>query len=181
MKTITKIITLLTLVLAVTLSAGIAAADDSRFGDSLQELTYFASEYGSLEYKDTFDIDTEQPFLYCQFDVDDLVTGTDYFSGTEFASIINASAWHAPSGTYYDIALQHYSVDGETVSYWLGLDSWEDNKELGEWSVSTVFTNTTLLETKVGGASASFTVTPEPVSLLLMGLGGTAIFFRKKQ
>jgi len=61
----------------------------------------------------------------------------------------------------------------DSKSQWISLEDWNDVKQIGTWTVSGTYGY--LLPCASGSGTASFVVTPEPVSLLLYGLGGLPI------
>ena len=115
--------------------------------------TYTVGSSGSTVAKGTFGFD-ETPFLYMKLPND----------GFNFAS----SFWHAPSASTYFASQGPSSTDAR----WLSLASWGSVKEAGDWTIdSNVFYSTGLTATD----SASFTVTPEPLAMVLFLVGGAPI------
>jgi len=79
--------------------------------------------------------------------------------------------WFSPEASSYeaDKAVVLPGILG-SKSQWISLSNWNDVKQVGTWNVSGAYEY--LLPCSTGEGVASFVVTPEPVSLLLYGLGG---------
>jgi len=91
---------------------------------------------------------------------------------------VTGSFWKTPSETYYfaetSSTEQNRWMSGNDLTDQKGNSvSWTDIQEVGTWNVNATYLNASTGAT--GPASASFTVTPEPISAILFGLGGLSI------
>lgn len=167
-----RAVTLLAMVLAVVLLAGNAFA-----ADTLSPVDYYAvSGFGETEEKSSFSLN-ETPFLYYSFSVDSL---GDVFGDVEVTSILSIQG---PKGyAIPDFSVNEWSVSSEGYyEYWIEIDDWDDIGSYGDWSVDTRWYNFGVGQVGIGNGTAGFSVTPEPVSMLLMGVGGFALFYRRKK
>lgn len=106
----------------------------------------------------------EEPYLYLKLPETSLGT-------------LTLSSWESPSGTTIPGVTE--AQDGK--SKWLNLIQWDFWKEPGEWEVTAQYfdSDTFQFESRI----ASFTVTPEPISVLLFSIGGAPVaahLYRKR-
>jgi hypothetical protein len=112
----------------------------------------------------TYDYTTETPYLYVHL--------------TSAATEIYA--WLSPtSASFSDIPTELTQVASSGLSRWFSLTNWSTVKEMGQWTVTgsqfggTVTDN--LASCQGSCAATSFVVTPEPMSMILFGMGGLPI------
>lgn len=175
MKLITKIIGIALLSLTF-ISTGSAFAD-FEFNDDLQPYEYFAGLADTYQAQTVFDFDSETPFLFYSFSADSLAENP-----AGLADLFSTTVWTSPTGKYYQSEVNTLGLDKNgRYSYSISLSNWDAVKVGGDWTVDTIWYNTTPMEINTGAAATSFTVTPEPVSMLLMGIGGLGLYFRRKK
>ena len=124
---------------------------------------YTTGTYGGTDIKTTFGWD-EKPWLYLK-----LPTSAD-------STNIIGSAWTSPSGVISSVG---DTLSGRTI--WLGFDTWNSIRTAGLWNVTANYSG--YLGGPSGSGTTTFTVTPEPVSMILFLFGGAALAaaYRKKK
>lgn len=174
-------------ILCTTLVAGINTAQASLWEDYSAD--FYTTNTGSVVAQSEFNYDSDIPAVYCTFDVSKFTL--DAFDNI---SIKSSSKWTWTNGSimktlYYDEQIGNIDVaNGQTTySYWLDLPYWASAKQVGDWTVEIDFYDgySTGWDNSVGFATETFKVTmeppaPEPVSMILMSLGGLGFFVRKK-
>ena len=129
----------------------------------------YATDLNSSAIKHTFGWD-ETPFAFIRFDSDDLNLCKDLDLAYRF-KFEGAGPSHWTSDTY--------DLDGATglLNYWQSLSNWDSIKQVGHWEVKAFWNNPS---GSYGNEAFCFTVngptvTPEPVSMALFGLGAGAL------
>jgi len=124
--------------------------------------TYTVDSSSSTVAKNTFNL-SETPFLYMKLSLSDIAP--------------TQSFWNAPSSTPY------FEMTGPnlTLERWHSLTDWSTRKEAGEWTINS---NVFYTGGTTGTSVANFTVTPEPISMVLFLIGGAPMavsLYRKRQ
>ena len=105
----------------------------------------------------------EQPFVYFQFDRDDLNLSEPL--------VIKWKWQHAGDPPTATEEHSFFSIPTDPFNIWNSVDNWDVHKQLGDWTVKTKWSNV-----GVGSAhhTVHFTVTPEPFGALMVLVGGVA-------
>ncbi len=142
-------------------SASLAGYTEVNDFDNFEEYKIVGS-FGSTVEKTVFDINDPSPYLYMKLPVE----------GVSFTG----SFWRDP-----DAATFYKSTIGTAQDRWITLSDWAGIKKVGQWEVNSNFFYT---NGDAGFATASFTVTPEPMAMALFLIGGAPIavnLYRKKK
>lgn len=141
----------------------------------VQPEQYYATAEINGSSQTTFDILTETPYIYYRFSEDSLLLNPD-----GEVDMLSSTVWTSPEGIYYQSDYNLLELEDGYYSYTIGFNNWEDVKVAGDWQVDTLWYNATQDQAITGGAATNFTVTPEPVSILLMAIGGLGLYFKRK-
>lgn len=164
-----KVIILSVILFSVILSLSTSNAFAKKLEPSLGP--YMTDEAITVK-KEVFGWD-EKPFAFIQFDVNDLNINKPLKLWWK---------WRYDGEGPVSHEFERITDFPENpLNLWNSLDNWNLHKKVGEWSVKTSWHNP-------GGGTGSqivnFTITPEPVSLILFLVGGialTARYYQKKR
>lgn len=120
---------------------------------------YMTGASNSTVPKDIFEWD-ETPWLYLKLNADSPTT-------------TNAD-WNSPAGGLYQII----GEDAADQELWFTLSDWDAVKTAGYWTVDAV-SDYGFGSSDIG--QADFIVTPEPVSSVLLLVGGAMLFARRRR
>jgi len=123
------------------------------------DVMYMTASSGSHTQKTSFGWD-ETPWLYVNLPA----------SG---GANVTTSSWFDSDSVQYDTF-----ISGDTDEWWISLSNWNTVKKMGQWDVNTNYT-LAVYPPASGSGSTSFTVTPEPASMVLFVTGGAVLIFRK--
>jgi hypothetical protein len=173
MKKILFVVFAFTLILSVS-PAGADAPPD--FID-----IYTVDADGSTAAKSSYDI-SQTPWLYLH------IPG-QYNAGTDWTPIVGAN-WSLNSDPNHFSITMKSGVKTTDREFWLTPLNWNSIKSLGDWSIYAgyVYFNSTFTPQQTSSGiqnGATLTITPEPISMALFGLGagvlGLAGFRRRKK
>lgn len=158
--------------MAITISGSAHAAT---FFDAI----YTVSSNGSTDSVTDFNIDGPAPWLYVD------LLGPLGQSSNDLGPFITAG-W-VPNGAA-DYAFFQFVDSANGDKFWLAptLTEWDSKKALGDWHIDSFLTNFVGTFAENGGIgvgnffttqgdTVNFTVTPEPASMALFGLGAGAL------
>lgn len=133
----------------------------------------YTTDNNSTVEKNVFTLD-ETPFAYIQFNSDDLNLTKDLELDYRFK--------HGGTGsTYWQSVSENLAGATGLLNYWNTLAEWDTVKQTGTWEIKTFWNNPS---GSTGNQTYTFTVTPEPASMALFGLGAGLLGlagFRRKQ
>ncbi len=153
----------------VALVAVLLTASSPAFSAETEPLSFYTvgNNLSSIA-KSVFGFD-ETPWLYVQI--------PDQNNGLKNWSPFGGSFWHfedafPAAGTDFQ-----EGATNETREFWLSPSNWFDIRQTGDWYVrgGYIYTKLDGKTGQYGNAETNFTVTPEPASLALFGLGAGAL------
>lgn len=158
----------LLLVLAFILSFGILSAGQNAFADFTQYTIVGAIGDKETNEKLVFGFN-ETPYLYMKL--------------PDTGNVFTGSFWRDPDASISYVSTKntgpeasHISASGSGLisglDRWITLSNWDTVKKVGEWEVNSNYFHT---NGSTGFSTASFTVTPEPIAMVLFVIGGLPI------
>jgi len=120
----------------------------------------------------------ETPFVFLQFDVDDLNTNN---------SLSLCHIWEHESKNPWTWEWETITDFPKTnsLNFWGSIDNWDQYKKVGEWTVFVAWNNPAALKCDSGGGfgfqKINFTITPEPLSAMLFVIGGAVLLHNRRR
>ena len=154
----------------ITISLILFASTSNAFAKKLEpSLGPYMTDEGSTVKKDVFGWD-EKPYVFIQFDVDELNTNWPLFVRWKWKFMGKGHPfWEFERVTDFS---------DNPLNIWDSLDNWDSCKKVGKWRVETAWWSPTLYNSGkegLGRHKVNFTVTPEPVSSILFLVGGASL------
>lgn len=151
---------------------------------------YTVESNGSTTAKNSFDLLTETPWIYVKLPAYTLLDPNDKAKDTTLFSTWNIGS--TPAEATANASDSYPATSTPALAFWLSPSNWSSIKQVGAWSISGIdyafikAGNAKQSGSFIGdGGAVSFSVTPEPISMALFGLGagvlGLAGVRRKKK